>query len=111
MPPVSATRLLEVLVGLAIFGQNASAEKPPLAITRDVAIVGGGASGAHAAVRLREDFGKSVVVIEKQSRLVRRFHGRETTACAHGLRADMSTHIPIRRAPGLRLMTMEFSPS
>ncbi|KAH7207821.1 uncharacterized protein BKA55DRAFT_657506 [Fusarium redolens] len=35
----------------------------------DVAIVGGGATGAYAAVRLREDYGKKVVVIEKQNRL------------------------------------------
>jgi ribulose 1,5-bisphosphate synthetase/thiazole synthase len=42
-------------------------------ITKDVAIIGGGASGAHAAVRLREDFGKSVVVVEKADRLVN-FH-------------------------------------
>ena len=39
-------------------------------ITKDVAILGGGASGAHAAVRLREDLGKSIIVIEKQNRLV-----------------------------------------
>ncbi|KAF4333199.1 amine oxidase [Fusarium beomiforme] len=35
----------------------------------DVCIVGGGATGAYAAVRLREDYGKKVVVIEKQNRL------------------------------------------
>jgi heterodisulfide reductase subunit A-like polyferredoxin len=38
-------------------------------IVRDVAVVGGGASGAHAAVWLR-DAGHSVVVIEKASQLV-----------------------------------------
>lgn len=38
-------------------------------ITRDVVIVGGGASGAHAAVRL-SDMGKTVVVVEKQGQLV-----------------------------------------
>lgn len=38
-------------------------------ITRDVVIVGGGASGAHAAVRLR-DMGKTVVVVERRSQLV-----------------------------------------
>jgi hypothetical protein len=40
-------------------------------IDKDVVIIGGGASGSHAAVRLREDFGKSIVLIEKQNRLVR----------------------------------------
>src|SRR3569833_2055665 len=40
-------------------------------IQRDVVIIGGGASGAHAAVRLREDFKKSVILVEKQSILVR----------------------------------------
>jgi hypothetical protein len=40
-------------------------------VTKDVVILGGGASGAHAAVRLREDLGKSVLVVEKQGHLVR----------------------------------------
>ena len=40
-------------------------------IYKDVAIIGGGASGAYSAVRLREDEGLSVVVVEKQDRLVR----------------------------------------
>jgi hypothetical protein len=39
-------------------------------IVKDVAIIGGGASGSHAAVRLREDFGKTLVVVEKQNQLV-----------------------------------------
>jgi len=39
-------------------------------ILRDVAIIGGGASGSHAAVILKQDHGKSVVVIEKQDHLV-----------------------------------------
>jgi len=69
------------LVGaLLSFARYTSAENLPLAIHRDVAIVGGGASGAHAAVRLREDFGKSVVVIEKQSRLVSPRHLRHDDA-------------------------------
>ncbi|OLN91624.1 Beta-cyclopiazonate dehydrogenase 1 [Colletotrichum chlorophyti] len=38
-------------------------------IERDVVILGGGASGAHAAVRLREDLNKTIVVVEKQNRL------------------------------------------
>ncbi|KAK1540954.1 amine oxidase [Colletotrichum paranaense] len=38
-------------------------------IERDVVILGGGASGAHAAVRLREDYNKTIVVVEKQNRI------------------------------------------
>lgn len=38
-------------------------------ITRDVVVIGGGASGAHAAVWLR-DAGKSVVLVEKADQLV-----------------------------------------
>ncbi|KAI8949444.1 FAD/NAD(P)-binding domain-containing protein [Xylaria longipes] len=37
-------------------------------IQRDIAIVGGGSSGTHAAIRLK-DAGKTVVVIEKQAQL------------------------------------------
>jgi heterodisulfide reductase subunit A-like polyferredoxin len=38
-------------------------------VTRDVVVVGGGASGAHAAVWLRDN-GNSVVVVEKADQLV-----------------------------------------
>lgn len=38
-------------------------------VTRDVAIIGGGASGTYAAVRLREDLNTSIVIIEPQNRL------------------------------------------
>lgn len=38
-------------------------------LSRDVVIIGGGASGAHAAVWLR-DHGKSVAVVEKRDTLV-----------------------------------------
>jgi ribulose 1,5-bisphosphate synthetase/thiazole synthase len=37
---------------------------------RDVVVIGGGASGAYAAVRLRDDFNKSIALIERQSILV-----------------------------------------
>jgi ribulose 1,5-bisphosphate synthetase/thiazole synthase len=47
-----------------------SANGLPEIIHRDVAIIGGGASGAYAAVRLRDDFNKSIALIEKQSILV-----------------------------------------
>lgn len=39
-------------------------------VSTDVVIIGGGASGSHAAVRLT-DYGQDVIVIEKQSNLVR----------------------------------------
>lgn len=42
----------------------------PDIIARDVAIIGGGASGAYAAIRLKEDYGKSIVLVEKAGRLV-----------------------------------------
>jgi hypothetical protein len=38
-------------------------------ITVDVCIIGGGATGTYAAVRLQEDYGKSVIVVEKTDRL------------------------------------------
>jgi heterodisulfide reductase subunit A-like polyferredoxin len=45
-----------------------SSFKPNDIIIRDVAIIGGGASGTHAAISLK-DKGKSIIVIEKQGRL------------------------------------------
>lgn len=43
---------------------------PEDVIFRDVAVIGGGASGCYAAVRVK-DAGKSVVVIETKNHLVR----------------------------------------
>ena len=39
-------------------------------VNTDVAILGGGASGTYAAVRLREDYGKNVLLIEIEAVLV-----------------------------------------
>jgi ribulose 1,5-bisphosphate synthetase/thiazole synthase len=44
--------------------------KPTDIITKDVAIVGGGASGTYAAIRLK-DKGKTVALIEQKDHLVR----------------------------------------
>ena len=68
MAPLTMLRLVALTLA---FGLSAAKPKCPKTIVRDVAIIGGGASGAHAAVRLREDFDKSVVVVETKDRLVR----------------------------------------
>lgn len=39
-------------------------------IIKDVAIIGGGASGTYAAVRLREDLDTSIVIVEQEDSLV-----------------------------------------
>lgn len=38
-------------------------------IERDIAILGAGASGTYAAVRLREDYNRSIVVVEKDDHI------------------------------------------
>ncbi|KAH7238009.1 hypothetical protein B0J15DRAFT_516579 [Fusarium solani] len=38
-------------------------------ISKEVVVVGGGAAGAYAAVRLREDYGQSIALIEKEGLL------------------------------------------
>lgn len=45
---------------------------------RDVVVIGGGAAGSHAAVRLRDDFGKSIVLVEKEGILVGEAHWTHT---------------------------------
>ncbi|KAJ4291257.1 hypothetical protein N0V88_006258 [Collariella sp. IMI 366227] len=58
------------LVGLLAAGASvASGSWLPDIITADVAIVGAGASGSYAAIRLKEDFKQSIVVIDKADHL------------------------------------------
>lgn len=68
----SATRVLGLLAAAASIATAQSS------LTKDVVIIGGGAAGAHAAIRLREDFGKSIALIEKQEILVRAHHPTPT---------------------------------
>lgn len=58
-----------VLTALVVAAAGALSNTIDGVINRDVIIVGGGASGAHAAVKLR-DMGKTIVLVEKQDRLV-----------------------------------------
>ncbi|KAL2127273.1 hypothetical protein VTI74DRAFT_10994 [Chaetomium olivicolor] len=58
------------LVGLLAVGASVvSGSWLPDIVTADVAIVGGGASGSYAAIRLKEDFKKSIVLVEKADHL------------------------------------------
>ncbi|KAJ5933643.1 hypothetical protein N7454_005972 [Penicillium verhagenii] len=57
--------LASILVGLGAALPFVAAGSSNV-IERDVVVIGGGASGAYAAVRLRDDFGKSIALIEKR---------------------------------------------
>ncbi|KAK2614868.1 hypothetical protein N8I77_001661 [Diaporthe amygdali] len=57
-----------VFTTLLLAAAEAFSDTTDAAIVRDVVIVGGGASGAHAAVQLR-DMGKTIALVEKRDRL------------------------------------------
>jgi heterodisulfide reductase subunit A-like polyferredoxin len=63
-----ATQRCAAALGALLLAVVTSAEVT--VIQKDVAVLGGGASGAYSAVRLREDLGLSVVLIEKEDILV-----------------------------------------
>ncbi|KAF2035751.1 hypothetical protein EK21DRAFT_96390 [Setomelanomma holmii] len=52
-----------------IGSRNPTQRKSNKVVLRDVAIIGGGAAGTFAAVRLREDYNTSIVLIEPKSHL------------------------------------------
>lgn len=59
-----------IALGLGTALSLATATGLPDVLYRDVVVIGGGASGAYAAVRLRDDFHKSIALIEKRDILV-----------------------------------------
>src|SRR3569833_3234801 len=66
---VSGLALLGAVAGATAHSIDESQFKAADIISRDVAIIGGGAAGAYSDVRIR-DSGKTVAVIEKSSHLV-----------------------------------------
>jgi NAD(P)-binding Rossmann-like domain len=67
MPSLSTTSLWCVIAAAAARG--ATAFDIPNILIKDVAIIGGGAAGAYAGVRLRDDYNKSIALVEMQGRL------------------------------------------
>ncbi len=67
---IRRSSLSSLLKALALFRVVIAGHHPLSIVNKDVAILGGGASGTYAAVRLREDYGKSVLLIEKEAILV-----------------------------------------
>jgi hypothetical protein len=63
-----------LLSWLALLGIATVGDAKPCAVTNvDVAVIGGGASGTYAAIRLVQDYGLKVALVEKNDRLVRGF--------------------------------------
>ncbi|KAK3370514.1 hypothetical protein B0H63DRAFT_402353 [Podospora didyma] len=54
-------------LNLALFRVAAAGGHPLPIVHKDVVILGGGASGTYAAIRLREDYGKSVLLVEMEA--------------------------------------------
>ncbi|KAE9374315.1 FAD/NAD(P)-binding domain-containing protein [Stipitochalara longipes BDJ] len=65
MAPYAALLLFSTFTTI-LASLELSCSDPCEVIQKDIAIVGGGASGSHAAVRLREDYNKSVILIEQR---------------------------------------------
>lgn len=59
----------------------ATASLLPDVLAKDVVIIGGGASGAYAAVRLRDDYDKSIALVETRDRLVSKQHTIHASPC------------------------------
>lgn len=59
---------------LLCLATSVTARHLPNVLNKDVVIIGGGASGSYAAVRLRDDYGKSIALVEMQDKLVALYH-------------------------------------
>lgn len=73
------TLLLEISAASVIYDGRAAPSQQ--VINTDIAIIGGGSAGTYAAIRLREDFNKSIVLIESRASLdgyVETYHLPET---------------------------------
>jgi hypothetical protein len=97
-PPTLFLALWSIPTALAVI--DISSFSPADTITKDVVIIGGGASGAHAAYRLKEDYNKTVVVVEKDTLLVRApclLRSCYKLVILTSRRVAMSIHITIHR--------------
>jgi len=93
-PTLSAAVLLASLLPSPAFSttpkHHPSSFHPSAIITRDVAIIGGGSSGTHAAITLK-DANKSVIVVEIKNRLGG--HTETYTDPATGLAQDYGVQV------------------
>lgn len=65
------SRLISTLViALNPFKGVITGDCPLPTVSKDVVIVGGGAGGTYAAIRLREDYGRSILLVEMEAVLV-----------------------------------------
>ncbi|GAB1314657.1 Amine oxidase [Madurella fahalii] len=64
-------------------------------ISKDVAIIGGGGSGAYSAVRLREDYGIGVVVVEKEPMLGGHVNTWIDPATGRGFEAGVQSYVDL----------------
>lgn len=58
------------IASILCLAATVTANHLPNILFKDVVIIGGGASGAYAAVRLRDDYGKSMALVEMRETLV-----------------------------------------
>ncbi|KAK4442299.1 hypothetical protein QBC34DRAFT_313374 [Podospora aff. communis PSN243] len=67
----------------------------PKVINKDVVVIGGGASGAYAAVRLREDYGLTVAVVEKEAQLGGHVNTWVDPATGRGFDAGVQSYVEV----------------